>query len=135
MVIWCLGLALLLLPLGGISLDFWHAISQQRALQTAAASAADAGASGIDIATYRKTGEVVLDPSVATDMATTNLAEQTNLPSLSSPPDITVAGTGNQITVTLRENVHLTLLGLLEGDHPIRIAATATSSPRASSAP
>lgn len=135
MVIWCLGLAVLLLPLGGISLDLWHAISQERALQTAAADAADAGASGIDVATYRVSGQVVLDPSLAASIAQSDLAEQASLPPLAAPPQITVAAGGSQITVVLHENVHLTLLGLLEGNHPIRIAATASSSPRPSGAP
>jgi Flp pilus assembly protein TadG len=135
MVIWCLGLAVLLLPLGGLSLDLWHALAQERALQTAAADAADAGASGIDVTTYRATGQVVLDPGQATAMAQANLAQQTNLPPLSAPAQITVAAGGAHITVQLRENVHLTLLGLVEGNRPLHIAATATSSPRPSGVP
>lgn len=135
MVIWCLGLAVLLLPLGGISLDLWHAISAERALQSTASAAADAGASGIDIPTYRATGSVTLAPSVAVNLASTNLAEQSNPPVLSSPPDIIVAANDGQITVVLHENVHLTLLGLLEGNRPIHITATASAAPRPSGTP
>ena len=135
MVVWCAGLAVLLLPLGGISLDLWHAISEERALQAAAAAAADAGASGINIAVYRSTGQVVLDPSMATNLAEGNLADQSSLPPLSDPPLITVTPTGSEITVVLHEDVHLTLLGLVEGNHPIHVAATASSAPRPSGAP
>lgn len=135
MVIWCLGLAVLLLPLGGISLDLWHAISAERALQSAASAAADAGASGIDIPTYRASGNVILEPTVAVNLAGTNLAEQPNPPVLSAPPDITVAANDGAITVVLHENVHLTLLGLVEGNRPIHITATASAAPRPSGTP
>ena len=135
MVIWCLGLAVLILPLGGISLDLWHAISQERALQSAASAAADAGASGIDITTYRADGDVTLNPALAAELASNNLADQSNLHTLSGPPDIAVADNDGQITVILHENVHLTLLGLVEGNHPIHITATASAAPRASGAP
>jgi Flp pilus assembly protein TadG len=135
MVIWCLGIAILLLPIGGISVDLWHAVSQERALQTAASSAADAGASGIDVPTYRAGGQAILDPSTATSLAETNLVDQTNVPPLTSPPAITVAGDGGHITVTLHEDVHLTLLGIVEGNHPIHITATGSATPRPSGAP
>lgn len=135
MVIWCLGLAILLLPLGGISLDLWHAISAERALQSAASAAAEAGASGIDIPTYRASGNVTLAPTVAVDLASTNLAEQSNLPVLSAPPGITVAANNGAITVVLHEDVHLTLLGLVEGNRPIHITATASAAPRPSGTP
>jgi Flp pilus assembly protein TadG len=135
MIVWCLGLAVLLLPLGGISLDLWHAVSQERALQSAASSAADAGASGIDIPTYRTNGDVVLNPTLAVTLARSNLADQSNLPPLSTAPIITVAPGGGQVTVELQENVRLTLLGIFEGNHPIHIVATGSAAPRPSGAP
>lgn len=135
MVIWCLGLAVLLLPLGGISLDLWHSISQERALQSAAAAAAEAGASGINTSVYRHSGQVVLDPTTAVDLAEANLSEQHALPPLSTPPIITVTSDGSAITVKLQENVRLTLLGVLEGNHPIHIVATESAAPRPSGAP
>ena len=130
MIIWCLGLAILLLPLGGLSVDLWHAISEERALQAAAASAADAGASGINVTAYRATGQPTLDPSQASSLAEQNLAQQTGMPALAAPPTIAVSPDGTQIQVRLTANVHLTLLALVEGDRPIHIVATGTSSPR-----
>jgi Flp pilus assembly protein TadG len=135
MVIWCVGLALLLLPLGGISLDLWHAVSEERALQNTAAAAAAAGASGIDIPTYRATGHITLDPGLAAALADTNLSDQTHPPPLAAPPAITVTAGGSEVTVELHENVRLTLLGILEGNHPIHLVATATAAPRPSGAP
>jgi Flp pilus assembly protein TadG len=132
MVIWCLGLAILILPLGGISIDLWHTISEERALQTAAADAADAGASGINTTLYHATGQIALDPTQAVALAEQNLAEQSGLPTLATPPTIIVSPNGQQITVQLNTNVHLTLLSLVEGNRPIHIAASGSAAPRAS---
>ena len=38
MVVFVVGLLLVILPLGGISVDLWHSISDERALQSAASS-------------------------------------------------------------------------------------------------
>ena len=100
MIIWCLGLAILLLPIGGISLDLWHVVSEERALQTAASSAANAGASGVDTATYRAShGQtVVLDPTLATSLALQNLSDQSHLPAFGQAPQVAVAAGGQQIS-------------------------------------
>jgi Flp pilus assembly protein TadG len=135
MIVWCLGLAILLLVVGGISLDLWHPLSEERALQSDASAAAAAGASGLDVAAYRANGQVVLDPGLAVSLAEQNLAQQPDPPTLSAPPTITVSPDGEQITVQLRENVHLTLLGIVDGNHPIPIVATGSAAPRASGAP
>ena len=132
MVIWCLGLAVLLLPLGGISIELWHSISDERALQTAAADAAQAGASGINTAVYHATGQVVLNPSQATTLAEENLAQQSGLPALAGPPTITISPDGQHITVRIDSYVHLTLLSLVEGDKLIHIVASSSAAPRPS---
>ena len=128
MVVFLVGMLLLILPLGGISVDVWHAISDERALQSAADAAAAAGAGGIDVNAYRYQHRLALDPTVAASMATASLAAQPGLPTLSGPPDIGVAP--QQITVVLHEDVHLTLLRIVAGDRPIKIVATASSAPR-----
>ena len=128
MVVWCLLLAVLLLPLGGLSIDLWHGIAVQRQLQSAAEDAATAGASGINIAVYRRSGCILLDPAVAVPLAQANLASQAGLGDLASV-DVQVAPAGNEITVVLRKDVHLTLLKLVEGDRPLVVAAEATSQP------
>ncbi len=135
MIIWCIGLAILLLPLGGISLDLWHAVSEERQLQTMASSAADAGASGVNTNVYRQTGQVILDPTTATALADANLADQTNPPVLSSQPAVIISPDDTQITVELQENVHLTLMGIVLPNRSIHIDATGSAAPRASGAP
>jgi Flp pilus assembly protein TadG len=131
MVLWCLLLALMLLPLGGLSIDLWHGIAVQRALQSAAEDAATAGASGISVSQYRDTGCLRLDPGVAVSLAQGNLDSQTDLGPLAGA-DISVAPGGLSISVKLREDVRLTLLTLVEGDKPLVVTASATSAPRGS---
>jgi len=134
-ILWCLGLAVLLLPLGGISLDLWHSISDERALQAAAAAAATAGSSGINVTAYRQDGTVSLEADLATSLALKNLSQQSNLPALSGPPSVVVDPTGNAITVQLHESVGLSLLRILLGGRLIHLTATATAAPRASGSP
>lgn len=135
MVIWCLGLAILLLPLGGLSVDLWHSISAERALQAAASAAATAGASGLDTAAYRDSSVVKLDPATAENLALASLGSQVGLAPLSGPPAIVVGPSDETITVQLHETVQLTLLRLLLGGRAIHLTATAVASPRASGAP
>jgi len=131
MVAWCMLLAVMLLPLGGLSIDLWHGIAVQRQLQAAADDAAIAGSSGINVPQYRKSGCIVLAPSVAVPLAQANLASQTGLGPLSRFI-VQVSENGEEISVTLSENVRLTLLSLVEGNKPLVVTATASSGPRGS---
>lgn len=130
MVVWCLFMALLLLPLAGLSVDLWHGIAAQRQLQSAADEAAAAGASGINVALYREDGCIALDPALATSLAQANLASQVGLGPLSQV-NIGVSPEGSQITVMVSEDVHLTLLSLAE-QSPLVVRAVATSKPEGS---
>jgi Flp pilus assembly protein TadG len=131
MIVWCLLLSLLLLPLGGLSIDLWHGIVVQRSLQSAAEDAATAGSSGIDVQQYRETGCLVLDPSAAVPLAQANLASQQHLGPLVTVA-ISVSPDDQQISVRLQEDVRLTLLSLVEGNKPLVVTATASSAPEGS---
>jgi Flp pilus assembly protein TadG len=131
MLVWCLLLAVMLLPLGGLSIDLWHGIAVQRALQSAAEDAATAGASGINVQRYRETGCLVLDPADAVPLAQANLAAQSDLGPLAAV-NIVVSPDGREISVVLEEDVRLTLLSLVEGDRPLVVTATASSAPEGS---
>jgi Flp pilus assembly protein TadG len=128
MIVWCLLLALMLLPLGGLTIDLWRGIAAQRSLQSAAEDAATAGSSGIDVQQYRATGCLVLDPSAATALAEANLASQHTLGPLATV-DISVSPGDREISVRLQEDVRLTLLSLVEGDRPLVVTAMASSAP------
>jgi len=131
MVIWCLLLALMILPLASTSVDLWHAIAVQRQLQAAAEDAALAGSSGLDVEAYRSRGCISLAPSSAVALADENLADQQGLGPLSASR-VAVTPGGWQISVWLEEQVHLTLLSLLEGGRSLAVSATAVSGPRGS---
>jgi hypothetical protein len=124
-------LAVMLLPLGGLSVDLWHGTEVQRQLQSAAEDAAVAGASGIDVDYYRQTGCISLDRSAAVALAQANLASQSGLGPLAGA-DIEVSPDGEEISVSLRQDVHLTLLSLVEGDRPLVVVGSASSQPRGS---
>jgi Flp pilus assembly protein TadG len=127
-------MAVLLLPIGGLSVDLWRGIAAQRQLQAAAEDAATAGASGIDVGTYRTDGCLVLDPSVAEELAAQNLRQQTVAASLSSAT-VTVNPQRTSIAVVLTEPVQLTLLKLVEGGRDLMVSASASSSPVGSLTP
>ena len=131
MVAWCLLLAVLLLPVGGLSIDLWRGISTQRSLEAAAQDAAVAGSSGIDITEYRNVGCVRLDPAIAVRMAEANLGQQSVAATLSGV-SVSVGPDDKSITVDLREEVPLTLLRLVVGNRGLSVSASATSAPVAS---
>ena len=132
-VIWCLGLAVLLLPLGGLSVDLWHGVSVERTLQDAASSAAAAGASGIDEAQYRQSGSVVLEPDLVRNLVSANLQRQTGLPAGVRVTALNVEG--GAVTVQLRDSLPLTLLRVLVPGGALQLTATATARATPSGAP
>ena len=134
MVVWCLILAMLLLPVGGLSIDLWRGISAQRSLESAAQDAAVAGASAIDTTEYRLAGCVLLDPTIAVQMAEANLAQQ-RVADVLSGVSVSVSPDDKAVTVDLHEHVALTLLRLVEGGRTLSVSASATSAPVASGDP
>jgi Flp pilus assembly protein TadG len=114
LTIWMLGLCVLLLALGGLSVDLWHVVAQRQALLGQADAAAIAGASGIDPGLAR-TGVLVLDPPAATSLALQSLASQPDAPSPVSSPDIIFSQNNSEITVQLTGTTSFFLLRLLAG--------------------
>lgn len=126
-VFMALGLAIMVLFLGGMSTDLWHVIAVARTLDAAADSAAAAGSSGIDPTSLRThPGLPQLDPTLATQLAQANIATDTNLPGPTNPQIVVIP---TNITVTLHAQVHLTLLQIFLGKHSISLTSTGTSGP------
>jgi uncharacterized membrane protein len=123
--IWVLGLSMLLLVFGGLALDYWRALALQRELASVADSAAIAGASGIDEAAYRASGEIVLDAARARGLVFAAVEWQ----------DVEVVATEvavepGFVTVTLAAEVELGLLGVFVGDDaPLLVRGTAIAAP------
>ena len=122
--LWLLGLCMMLLLLGGISLDLWRAFSERRSLTAAADAAAVAGATALDTAAYRADGTVQLIPAEAERRALASLRDQLDKRALR---DAKVAADPTTVTVELHGEVSFTLLQLADpgGDLPIRVTATA----------
>lgn len=122
--LWILGLCMVVLAVGGITLDLWRAFSGFRELATVADAAAIAGASGVDTARFRVDGTVQLDPPEAAALAVTVLAEEGV-----DAADYLVTPSPAEITVAVSGDVPFILLRLLVPDEGIRLTATATSRP------
>ena len=128
--VWLLGLAVLLLFVGGLSLDLWRAFGARQLLANAADAAAIAGSTGIDTARFRDTGQIVLDPGLAGERVRDSLAHQGGVP-LSEPPAVEVDPDPPQVAVVLTGKVRLTLLHvLLPYQPPLTIQVRAVSVPR-----
>lgn len=124
--LWTLGLTVMVLFLGGISLDLWRAFEVRQDLAAMADSAANAGASRIDGATYRETGILQLEAAAARDAVTASLDAQQDRSRISNRvlPSID----GAVISVTLEGEVDFTLLNVfLLGDGPVRVSATGSA--------
>lgn len=112
--LWVLGLCIALMFLGGLSLDLWRAVAVRREMSAMADAAATAGANGLDEPALRA-GVVQLDDARARDLTVRTLGEYPRMPALDAAR-IDVAG--NRVTVTLRDHVDFSLLGIfMGGDH------------------
>lgn len=124
--LWTLGLATMVLFLGGISLDLWRAFEVRQDLAAMADSAATAGAARIDDAIYRDTGAVLIDEDAAREAVNANLDSQQDRDRIvrRDTPHIE----GAVLRVTLHGEVEFTLLRVfLRGDGPIRVSATGSA--------
>lgn len=124
--LWLLGLAVMLLALGGLSLDLWRVFSERRDLAGAVDAAAAAGASGIDVDRFRANGELALDPAAVETLVAQNLKAQTDLRSLTH---VAVEASAQAVTVTAVGAVDLTLTRTLIPLGPVTIRVDATAQP------
>jgi Flp pilus assembly protein TadG len=127
-----LGLVVLILAVGAISIDLWRVVAARHELRQDADAAAAAGANAIDVAEYRVTGLLVLDP-VAAPLAARSVL---------GPPgswDFTARGVvesrdGDGLTddmvVTLSRRVDFALLGMLTGEGAVEVTVESIASPR-----
>lgn len=126
--VWMLGLAILLLLFGGLSLDFWRALALQRELAAVADSAAIAGASGIDEGHYRGTGEVIISPKRSRDRVLDSVTAQHVVV---DDVSMDVSADGSILTVEVAGTLELGLLRVfVDQGEPLLIRASATAVPR-----
>jgi Flp pilus assembly protein TadG len=127
MTLWLLGLAVVLLFLGGLSLDLWRGYSERRALANLADAAALAGTAAIDEEHFRATGEVRLDPAGAERRAADHAARQAPPPALTG---VSVEADTSAVRVTATGTVPLTLLRLLAPAEPWTVTVRAVAVPQ-----
>jgi len=121
--IWVLGLVLLVLALGGLSIDLWRGVVVRKSVAAVADAAAVAGASGIDETAWRG-DELALDPARARALAERLILAEPDAVALRWRIDVTP----DDITVTIERDVDLTLLRIMDpsgGPLVVRVSATA----------
>jgi hypothetical protein len=129
-----LVVALLVLGLGGVSIDLWRVLSAHQRLVAVTDSAAAAGAGGVDVEDLylRGDAEVVLDESAATQLACDYLRRHLTVASCPGA-DVVITVEAGGITVETRDEVSLSLLRLLlpigGADGRVQVAASATAVP------
>ena len=126
--LWTLGMVLVVMFIGWLSIGAWSAFAERRELASAADNAARAGATALDVDAFRFDGGVrQLDPMLAEDRAWASLAEQ-NLGTISNA---VVSATTEQVTVVLESEIDTGLLSLFGGnDEPLRVEVIAIARPR-----
>ena len=133
--LWVLGLCMIMLMVGGVSIDLWRAFAGRRALAAMADAAAVAGASALDENAFRETGAIQLqidpDPGgnpTAFDRATANLDAQSDRDEVVGDPQI--EADADEIRVTLAGEIDFTLVRLFAGGDSFTVQVTATAEPR-----
>jgi type II secretory pathway component PulM len=123
--LWVLGLCIALMFLGGLSLDLWRAVAARRQLSAMADAAATAGANGVDVDQLRA-GTVHVTPERARALASDALERTSGAHTVDAAR---VDVDGNRVTVTLRDHVDFSLLGIFLGGRHFDIEVHATSEP------
>jgi Flp pilus assembly protein TadG len=123
--LWVLGLCISVLFLGGLGVDLWRAVADRRELSSMADTAATAAANGVDVEALRA-GTLRLDPARARAIALASLDEHAHAGSLDA---VDVEIVGKRVTVSLRDHVNFSLLGVFMGGRHFDIQVHAGAEP------
>jgi Flp pilus assembly protein TadG len=124
--VWLMLLMVILLMVGGLSIDLWRAFSERRAMAESAEAAARAGANGVDLEAFDLTGAVALDPDLAAALAEQHL-QQHNESRYVTGRD--VDADTETVTVRISGTVEVTLLGMV-GIGSLDVSVSAEAEPR-----
>lgn len=127
--LWMVGMMLVVLVVGGISVDLWRALATQRLVAAVVDSAAVAAGSSINEGRWRSAGSLVLDPAIVEQKVQRIVAAQDAADSIRVW--VVTAGDGSSATVTGTAELELTLLKLV-APGSIEVSATATAIPQLS---
>jgi Flp pilus assembly protein TadG len=123
--LWVLGLCVVLLFLGGLTIDLWRAVATRRELSATADAVATASANGLDEAALRH-GTVRIDAGRARAIAAGTLARD---PRSARLRDVDVVVGAGEVVVALEDEVPFSLLGIFVRGEPFTVRATATARP------
>jgi hypothetical protein len=126
--LWVLGLCVVVFFLGGLGLDLWRGIATRRELSAMADSVATAAANGIDEQALRTDGRVRLDPERVHAIANQTLARDDRASRLRA---VSLQVVGDEVVVTLEDEVPFSLLGVFVHGEPFTVRVTAAASPEA----
>lgn len=123
--VWLLGMCVVLLFLGGLSVDLWRVMNVRRELVGLADAAAISGATAVDEAALRAGGPPTLDVARAR-LAVDHRLRGRLPPGTSARADVSAL----RVRVELARQVPLSLLAVLLPDQPLRVVAAAEVEPR-----
>ncbi len=123
-------MAMMVLFIGGISIDLWRIIADHREVSGLADGAAIAGATAVDIAAFEAdpTADPILDPALATQRVCQYMSDHEGVTSCpSSTLTIDFAPDLTAIEVSFQREVELTFLRVVEvgGADPIVVYSDA----------
>ena len=123
-----LVMAMMVLIIGGISIDLWRIIADHRDVTGLADGAAVAGATAVDVEAFEAdpTADPILDPGLAVQRVCQYMQTHADVSDCPSPMlSIDIAADLTGIEVTFQRDVELTLLRVVEvgGADPIRVGA------------
>ena len=124
--LWVLGLCVVVFFLGGLGLDLWRGIATRRELSAMADSVATAAANGVDEQALRADGTVRLDPARVRAIADETLTRDDRASGLRA---VSLQVAGDDVVVTLEDEVPFSLLGVFVHGEPFTVRVTATASP------
>jgi hypothetical protein len=126
--LWVLGLTIAVMFLGGLGLDLWRAVAVRREVSVMADAGAAAGANGLDEGALRG-DELRLDEPRVRELVAAELSDYPGARRLDGA-EVTVVGA--RVTVSLREHVRFSLLGIFMGGGQFVVQASASAEPRES---
>ena len=123
-------MAMMVLFIGGISIDLWRVIADHREVSGLADGAAVAGATALDIAAYEAdpTADPILDPGLATQRVCRYMADHERVSACPSATlTVDFAPDLSAIAVSFQREVELTFLRIVEvgGADPIVVYSDA----------
>lgn len=122
-------MGMMVMVIGGISVDLWRIIADHREVTGLADGAAVAGATAVDVAAFEAdpTADPILDPGLAVQRVCDYMRRQADVSNCPSPTlSIDIAADLTGLEVTFQRDVELTLLRVVEvgGADPITVGAS-----------